>query len=247
MKKLSKRMSATLLVLAMSFSFSAMAGGGEEGNKKEENHVILAYDLDKAHIEIDYLLISDQNSESNLTIDNVEPAIFDLSRNMEVNGVHILSGQYVVSLIEKSDGLAFNFHNKRNKTVDVQVQLIASPGTYSAWLNYSLEVTDSDKISGEFSWKENTYSFDMKVSLSNYVFAHIEKAKRERTADWIDLYQAGIYAYVKNIDLANSYNYAQRAYKKEQNEYTAELMTLYLSALGRDSEAAEFSNTVALK
>ena len=247
MKKFSKRMSTTLLALAMLFSFSAMADGEKEGKKKKENHVILAYDLDKAHIEIDYLLINDQNSESDLTIDNVKPAIFELSRNMEVNGVHILSGQYVVSLIEKSDGLAFNFHNKSKKTVDVQVQLITSPGTYSEWLNYSLEVTDPDNISGEFNWKENTYSFDMKVSLSNYVFAHIEKAKKERSAEWIDLYQAGIYAYVRDIDLANSYNYAQRAYKKEQNEYTAELMTLYLSALGRDSEAAEFSNTVAIK
>ncbi|RLD26704.1 MAG: hypothetical protein DRI54_02350 [Bacteroidetes bacterium] len=247
MKNFSKRMSTALLALTMLLSFSAMADGEKEGNKKKENHVILAYDLDEAHIEIDYLLINDQNSGSNLTIDNVEPAVFDLSRNMKVNGKHISSGQYVVSLIEKSDGLAFNFHNKNKKTDDVQVQLISSPGTYSPWLNYSLEVTESDKISGEFNWKENTYSFEMQISMSNYVFAHIEKAQRERSAEWIDLYQAGIYAYVNDIDLSNSYDYAEMAYKKDQNKYTAELMVLYLTALGRDSEAAEYSNTVAIK
>lgn len=247
MKKFSKRMTTALLAIAMLFSFSAMADGEKDGNKKKENHVILAYDLDKAHIEIDYLLINDQNAIENLTVDNVVPAVFDLSRNMNVNGTHISSGQYVVSLIEKSDGLAFNFHSKNKKTDDVQVQLIASPGTYSPWLNYSLEVTESDKISGEFNWKENTYSFEMQISMSNYVFAHIEKAKRERSAEWIDLYQAGIYAYVHEIDLSNSYDYAERAYKKDQNAYTTELMALYLTALGRDTEAAEYSNTVAIK
>ncbi len=246
MKKFSKRMTTSLLALAMLFSFSAMAGEKGESNKKE-NHVILAYDLDKAHIEIDYLLINDQNSESNLTLENIDPAVFDLSRNMEVNGTHISSGKYEVSLIETSDGLAFNFHSKEKGRDDVQVELIASSGTYSQWLNYSLQVTEPDKISGEFNWKEYTYSFDMEISLSNYVFAHIEKAKRENTADWLDLYQAGIYAYTNNIDLSKSYNYAERAYKKDQNEYTSELMALYLIALGRDSEAVEFSNTVAIK
>jgi len=247
MKNFSKRMSTALLALAVLLSFSAMAGEPEKGSKKKGNHVILAYDLDKAHIEIDYLLINDQNSESDLTIDNVKPAVFDLSRNMDVNGTHIARGQYVVSIIEKSDGLAFNFHNKSKKTDDVQVQLIASPGDYSPWLNYSLEVTEPDKISGEFNWKENTYSFEMEISMSNYVFAHVEKAKRENTAEWIDLYQAGAYAYVRDIDLSNSFNYAQKAYKKDQNEYTSELMALYLTALGRDTEAAEYSNTVAIK
>jgi hypothetical protein len=246
MKKLSKRMNTSLLALAMLLSFSALAEGEERSDKKE-NHVILAYDLDRAHIEIDYLLIKDQNFESNLTIDNVKPAIFDLSQNMEVNGVHILSGQYVVNLIENSEGLAFNFYNKSKKIEDVQVQLISSPGTYSPYLNYSLEVTGQDKISGEFNWKENIYSFDMEISLSNYVFAHIKKAKLEHTANWLDFYQAGLYAFVNDINLSDSYNYAERAYKKEQNEYTAELMALYLTALGRNSEAAEFSNTVAIK
>jgi hypothetical protein len=246
MKKLSKRMSTSLLALAMLLSFSAMAEG-EEGSEKKENHVILAYDLDRAHIEIDYLLINDQNFESNLTIDNVKPATFDLSQNMEVNGVHILSGQYAVSLIENSDGLAFNFDNNSKKFEDIQVQLISSPGTYSAYLNYSLEVTEQDKISGKFNWKENTYSFDMEISLSNYVFAHIKKAKLEHSATWLDFYQAGMYAYVNDINLSESFDYAEKDYKKEQNEYTTEHMALYLKALGRNSEAAEFSNTVAIK
>lgn len=235
-------MSISLLVFAMLFSFSAMAGEKEKGNKKKDNHVILAYDLDRAHIEIDYLLINDQNRETNLTVDNVEPAIFNLSRNMEVNGIHVSSGQYEVSLIEKSNGLAFNFHNQSRRSEDIQVQLIASPGNYSQWLNYSLEVTEPDKISGEFNWKENTYSFDMEISLSNYVFSYIEKAKKENTAEWIDLYQAGIYAFVHDIDLENSFKYAEKAYKKEQNVYTTELKAMYLTALGRESEANELLN-----
>lgn len=247
MKKLSKRMSKLLLAVAIFFSYSAIAGGGDEESKKKENHVILAYDLDKAHIEIDYLLINDQNIESNLTVDNIKPAIFDLSQNMEVNGVHVLSGQYVVSLKENSEGIAFNFHNKNKKTKDVMVQLNSSPGSYSAYLNYSLEVIEHNKITGKFNWKENIYSFNMKISLSNSVFAHIEKANLEHNADWLDLYQAGIYAYINDIALSDSFKYAQKAYKKEQNGYTTELMVLYLTALGRDTEAVEFSKTVAIK
>lgn len=247
MKNLSKKMSTALLAFAMFFSISAMAGEKEKGTRKKANHVILAYDLDNAHIEIDYLLINDQNRGANLTVDNVKPAIFNLTRNMEVNGSHINSGLYEVSLIEKSNGLAFNFHNKNKKTNDVQVQLVENPGDFSEWLNYKLAVTEPDKISGEFNWKDKTYTFDMEISLSNYVFAYIEKARKENTAEWIDLYQAGIYAFVHDIDLEQSFKYAEKAYKKDQNEYTTKLKVMYLTALGRETEANELKNTVALK
>jgi hypothetical protein len=247
MKNLRKKASTALLVVAMLFSFSVYAGNKDKAKKSKENHVILAYDIDKAHIEIDYLSINDLNSDENLTLDNVKPAVFDLSHNMNVNGTHISNGEYVVSLIKFDDGLGFNFHNISRKTDDIQVALVASPGKYSKYLNYSLAVTEPDKISGEFNWKENTYSFDMEISLSNYVFSVIESARYNNTAEWIDLYQAGIYAYANNIDLENSYIYAEKAYKKEQNEYTTELKAMYLTALGRESEADELLNTVAIK
>jgi hypothetical protein len=247
MKNLEKKASTTLLIVAMFFSFSVYAGDKDKGKKSKENHVILAYDLDKAHVEIDYLSINDLNTEENLTLDNVKPAVFDLSHNMDVNGTHISGGEYVVSLIKLDDGLGFNFHNISRKTEDIQVALFASPGEYSNYLNYSLEVTEQDKISGEFNWKENTYSFDMEISISNYVFTEIEDARSNNTAEWIDFYQAGIYAYLHNIDLENSYIYAKKAYKKEQNEYTTELKAMYLTALGRESEADELLNTVAVQ
>ena len=247
MKKISKTIGTSLLAAALLFSLTAMAREKEKDKRKNENHVILAYDLNKAHIEIDYLLINDQNSGSNLTLDNIEPAIFNLTRNMDVNGTHITSGKYEVSLIEKGDGLAFNFHNKEKKTNDVQVQLVSISGTYSSWVNYSLEVTEPDIILGEFKWKENTYTFEMEISLSNYVFSYIEKAKKEHTAEWIDLYQAGIYAFVHDIDLENSYKYAEKAYKKEQNKYTTELKVMYLNSMGREAEASALLNTVAIK
>jgi hypothetical protein len=230
MKNLSKKTTTALLAVAMLFSVSVYAGDPDKKKNNNENHVILAYDLDKAHIEIDYLSINDLNAGENLTLDNVKPAVFDLSHNMEVNGTHISSGDYVVSLIKTEKGLGFNFHNINNrKAEDIQVELVEAPGEYSQFLNYSLEVTEPDKISGEFNWKDNTYTFDMEISLSNYVFSSIEKARSNNTAEWIDLYQAGIYAYANNIDLENSYIYAEKAYKKEQNEYTTELKAMYLT------------------
>jgi len=56
-----------------------------------------------------------------------------------------------------------------------------------------------------------------------------------------------MYAFVNEIDLSHSFDYAESAYKKDQNQYTKELMALYLSSFGLDNEAAEFLNTVAIK
>lgn len=247
MRKIIRNSKLSLLAIALMISFSAFAGGDENEANKKENHVILAYDLDNAHVEIDYLSVRDFNTDQNLTLKNVKPAKFDLSRNMEVNGTHVTSGHYVVSLIETTKGLAFNFHNQDNKQNDIQVELIASQGTYSEWLKYSLEVTEPDKIEGNFNWKENSYSFELEVSLSNYIFAELAKVESAAQATWLDFYQAGIYSYSRNIDIQNSFKYAKKAYKKEQNGYTTKLMALYLTALGRESEATKFSNVVAIR
>lgn len=247
MRKSIKKSKISLLAIALIMSFPAIAEENENEVNKKENHVILAYDLDNAHVEIDYLSVRDFNTDQNLTLEYVKPAKFDLSRNMEVNGIHILSGQYVVSIIETTEGLAFNFHSKDNKQKDIQVELIASQGTYSEWLKYSLEVTEPDKIEGNFNWKENSYSFELEVSFSNYIFADLAKAESVSQATWLDFYQVGIYSYSRNIDIPKSFRYAKKAYKKEQNEYTSKLMALYLTALGRETEAAKFTNVVALK
>ena len=119
--------------------------------------------------------------------------------------------------------------------MDTQVALDERKGTYTEFINYSLQVIEDDKIAGEFNWKESTYTFSMEVSLSNALFSYLDKGERENTTEWIDYYQVAIYAYKNNIDIVESYELAQQALKQESNEYTQELNRMYLDALDQDN------------
>lgn len=227
----------TLMIIAILSSASITFASGQD-----EKQNSLSYNLEKGSIEISYVSIQDQNDSEMLTLSMVKPAHFNLSRNMNVNGTHIKKGEYEVSLIEYKDGLGFNFHALNNKKrSDVQVALIAEKDAYSEWLGYSLEVVENDKIVGEFNWKENKYMFSMEIALSNTIFSYLEKEESENTSDWVDYYQAAIYAYKNNIDLEDSYKWAQKALKSDENEYTRNLNRMYLESFEENTEAQQLS------
>jgi len=228
----------TLLIITILSSVSITLASGQ-GDKKQNS---LSYNLEKGSIEISYVSIQDQNDAEMLTLSSVKPALFNLSKNMNVNGTHIKKGEYEVSLIEYKNGLGFNFHALNNKKRnDVQVALITEKDTYSEWLGYSLEVVEDDKIVGEFNWKENKYTFSMEIALSNTIFSYLEKEEKENTSDWEDYYQAAIYAYKNNIDIEDSYKWAQKALKSDENEYTRNLNRMYLESFEENTEAQQLS------
>ena len=236
LKSKTTRTLATLLIAILFSSTSLFAGGNKE---TKEN--TLSYELNKGSVDIKYISMQDPNSSDRLTLKNIQAAQFSFTRNMNVNNVHIASGEYEVSLIEFEDGLGFNFHALDNKKEDVQIALDERQGVYSEWLNYDLQVVEDDKIAGKFNWKESTYTFTMEVSISNSVFTYLQKEELENTVEWIDYYQAAIYAYKNNIDLDRSFSWAKKALHADQNEHTIELNMLYLEALGRDDEAQQLS------
>lgn len=228
----------TLIIVSVLLSASITFATGP--NEAKQNS--LSYNLAKGSVNISYLSIQDLNNDQMLTLSTVKPALFDLSKNMNVNGTHIMEGKYEVSLIEYKDGLGFNFHSLEDrKRGDVQVALITENDSYSEWLGYSLEVVEDDKIVGEFNWKEHKYKFSMEIALSNTIFSYLEKEELENTDDWVDYYQAAIYAYKNNIDLESSYEWAQKALRSESNEYTLNLNAMYLEALDQNNDAQQLS------
>lgn len=227
---------ATLLVAVLFASTNLLAGGN-----KDDNENTLSYKLERASVDIKYITMQDPNTTERLTLNNIQPAHFEFSKNMNVNDVHIRSGEYEVSLIEFKDGLGFNFHALDTKREDIKVALDTKKGKYNEWLNYTLHIVENDKIAGEFNWKESTYTFTMEVSISNNVFSYLQKEELENTTEWIDYYQAAIYAYKNNIDLNSSFSWAKKALSADQNEHTIKLNMLYLEALGRSTEAQQLS------
>lgn len=225
-----------ILLIAILFTSTKLLAGG---NKNNEN--TLSYNLGKASVDIKYISMQDPNTSDQLTLRNIQAAHFEFSKNMNVNDVHIGRGEYEVSLIEFEGGLGFNFHVLDVRKEDIQVALDEKKGQYNEWLNYTLQVVEDDKIAGEFNWKENTYTFSMEVSISNKVFSYLEREEQENTSEWIDYYQAAIYAYKNDIDLDHSFTWAKKALEANQNEHTLELNMLYLEALGRDDEAQQLS------
>jgi len=229
MKKFSLKNTLGLLAAAAILTLSSAEAFA--GNEDDGKPIHLTYALGSARVDIDFLSINDLNDQENLTLDNVKPAEFNLTRDMTVNGVHIKKGEYEVTLIKHSDGLALNF-DAQNKHVDTKViALSEKDGEFTNWLNYSLKATDASKVVGEINWKAKTYTFEMEVSLTNYIFSYLDKAVRENNVEWIDYYQAGIYAFKYNIDLKNSVKYAEKALKADKNQYTEELVALYQNAL----------------
>jgi hypothetical protein len=77
--------------------------------------------------------------------------------------------------------------------------------------------------------------------LSNTIFSYLEKEESENTSDWVDYYQAAIYAYKNNIDLEDSYKWAQKALKSDENEYTRNLNRMYLESFEENTEAQQLS------
>lgn len=237
-RKFNKLRNAALIVASILLSASITLSSGQGSDKQNS----ISYNLDKGSVEISYLSIQDPNNSEMLTLDNVQAAYFDLSRNMTVNGTHINKGEYEVSLISYKNGLGFNFHSLDDKKrPDTQVALDAEKSTYSEFLDYSLRVIEADKIAGEFNWKESKYKFSMEIALSNTIFSYLEKEENENTSDWVDYYQAAIYAYKNDIDLETSYKWAQKALKSEENQYTMNLNTMYLEALDQNTEAQQLS------
>jgi hypothetical protein len=228
----------TLIVIAILVSASITFASGQDEVKQNS----LSYNLEKGSVEISYLSIQDPNESEMLTLSTIEPAHFELSKNMNVNGTHIEKGEYEVSLIEFENGLGFNFHSlDSRKRSDVQVALLAENDSYSEWLGYSLEVVEDDKIVGEFNWKDNKYTFSMEIALSNTIFSYLEKEENENTSDWVDYYQAAIYAYKNNIDLEESYKWAQKALRSDENEYTTRLNRMYLESFDGNTDAQQLS------
>lgn len=237
-KRMNNLKKAMLLMLSILISASFTFSNGQEA--ANENNI--SYNLDRGSVDINYISLQDPNKSDMLTLDNVQPAHFVFTKNMNVNGTHINDGEYEVSLIEFKDGLGFNFHSLDDKKrVDTQVALNRQKGKYSEWLNYSLRVVEDDKLAGEFNWKENKYTFSMEIALSNTIFSYLEKEEVDKTADWIDYYQAAIYAYKNDIDLTDSYVWAQKALKSDQNQHTINLNRMYVEALGQDTEAQQLS------
>lgn len=228
----------TLIVIAVLVSASITFASGQDEVKQNS----LSYNLEKGSVEISYLSIQDPNESEMLTLSTIEPANFELSKNMNVNGTHIEKGEYEVSLIEYENGLGFNFHSlDSRKRSDVQVALLAENDSYSEWLGYSLKVVEDDKIVGEFNWKDNKYTFSMEIALSNTIFSYLEKEENENTSDWVDYYQAAIYAYKNNIDLEESYKWAQKALRSDENEYTTRLNRMYLESFDGNTDAQQLS------
>ena len=100
---------------------------------------------------------------------------------------------------------------------------------------------ENDKLAGEFNWKDNQYTFSMEIALSNTIFSYLEQEEDLNTSDWVDYYQAAIYAYKNNIDLDDSYEWAQKALKTDKNEHTIKLNSMYISALGQENEAQQLT------
>jgi hypothetical protein len=228
-----------LLILSVIFGAGVTLATGPSASIKNS----ISYSLDQGTVSISYLNIHNTNDQENdLSPDNVEPAIFELSRNMKVNGSHINKGDYEVSLIETANGLGFNFHSlDKRKQADIQVALTSEPGEYAEFLNYSLQVIENDKIAGQINWKENKYTFSMEIALSNAIFTSLERKENEKNYDWMDYYQAAIYAYKNKIDLEKSYEWAEKAMKLNQNQYTVNLSILYLESMGQNTEAQQLS------
>lgn len=198
----------------------------------------ISYNLEKGKVSISYLSIHNPNDqEDHLKLENVQAAYFDLSRNMKVNGTHINKGNYEVSLIELNDGLGFNFHSlDYKKQADIQVALIGESSDYNEFLNYSLKMIENDKIEGQINWKENKYTFSMEIALSNSIFYSLENKENEKTCCWMDYYQVALYAYKNQIDLEKSYEWAQKAMKLDQNEYTLSLNKMYIEKLNENAQ-----------
>jgi len=235
--KIKRLRKVATLVLAVLFTGSSLLAGGN----KDEKENTLSYNLDRGSVDISYISMQDPNTADQLTLKNIQAATFEFTRNMNVNNVHIERGDYEVSLIEFENGLGFNFHSLNTKREDVQVALEEKKGKYNEWLNYTFQVVEDDKIAGEFNWKDSKYAFSIEVSISNTIFSYLEKEERENTVEWIDYYQAAIYAFKNDIDLDESFSMAKKALHADQNEHTLELNMLYLEALGRDDEAQQLS------
>lgn len=209
-----------------------------EGNK-DSNTNTLSYDLGNAEVSIEYL--NESISDNKESIAELNPAIINLSKNMTVNGDHLNKGEYKVVLKESQSGLTLSFQSTANDDEALTVQLDSKMGEHSDFINYSLWIIENDKLQGEINYDGKDYTFTMEVSLSNKIFSYLEREELENSSDWLDYYQAGIYAYKNNIDLDKSYKYAEKALQAGQNEYTIELSLLYLEALGRDTEAQQLS------
>ena len=227
-----------LVILSVIFIASYAIASGQGEMKKNT----ISYELSKGSVDIEYVSIQDQSETIMLTLETVEPANFVFSKNMNVNGTHLNKGEYEVSLIELEDGLGFNFHSLDDKKrSDVQVTLEGKKSSYSEWLDYSIRVIENDKLAGEFNWKNKQYTFSMEIALSNTIFSYLEKEEEENTSDWVDYYQAAIYAYKNNIDLNDSYQWAQKALKTDNNEHTQKLNSMYINALSQENEAQQLS------
>jgi hypothetical protein len=209
-------------------------------DKEAMSNNSISYHLANGSVEIQYQSI--QGPSEVLDLEILRPAIFDFSKNMTVNGKHINKGQYEVRPLNVEDGVVFNFHPVNDKTLaDTQVKLVAGEGQFSEWLNYSLAPVEDDKLLGEFNWKEAHYIFSMEIALSNTLFSYLEKEEEDHSSDWLDYYQVAIYSYKNNINLNSSYKWAQKALKKEQNEYTMDLNRKYIEALNKDNSAQQLS------
>jgi len=234
-------MKALKKISLIAASVLLFTGSSIASEKEAMSSNSISYHLENENIEIEYLSIQGQSERTDLAL--LAPAIFDFSKNMTVNGKHINKGRYEVSPIIIEDGIAFIFHPMDDKYMtDIKVDLEANLGHYSKWLSYSLETVEEDKVLGEFNWKDLHYAFSMEIALSNTLFSYLEKEEKDKTTDWLDYYQAAIYSYKNNINLESAFEWAQKALKKERNEYTMDLNRRYIEALNKDNTAQQLSS-----
>lgn len=217
------------------FVFLMILSIGLAGGNIEAKSNLLSYDLGKAKVNIEF-----DNQSADVST-KIQAAIFSFNKNMTINGTHINKGVYDVTLRESQLGTTLIFYSNAKKEENVSLLLESIDAADSDYMNYSLEQIEEDKLKVEIAYKGVKYAFTMELALSNIIFSHLNKEEYENTSDWLDYYQAGIYAYKNNIDLEKSFKYAERALKEGQNEYTIELSLLYLEALGRNYEAQQLS------
>ena len=233
-------MKALKNITLIAASILLITGSSFASVKEVSTNNSISYHLENGKIEIDYLSIQSPSETADMTL--LTPAIFDFSKNMTLNGKHINKGRYEVSPLIAEDGAAFVFHPLDDKYMaDIRVDLEATHGHYSEWLSYSLETVEEDKLVGEFNWKDLHYTFSMEIALSNKIFSYLEKEEKDKTTDWLDYYQVAIYSYKNNINLESAFEWAQKALKKEQNEYTMDLNRRYIEALNKDNTTQQLS------
>ncbi len=217
------------IMLSMNFAFAI--------EKEEDSKNLISNNLANGNVTVSYASILDEAKTETGQTGSYDLAHFEFSKNMKLNGKHLNEGEYEVRLIDYHAGLALNFHSLSDKSSDdIQVMLDKSTGTNSELFSYTMIPIDYNKLLGEINWKGSHYSFSMEIALSNIIFSYLEREELENDADWLDYYQAAIYSYKYQIDLEDSYKWAKKALKLNENEYTMSLNKMYLEILNDNAQ-----------